>query len=34
LDQKLFDVQAAMENQLRQTSLAQVVADAQNKLSK
>ena len=34
LDQKLFDVQAAMENQLHQTSLAQVVADAQNKLSK
>ena len=34
LDQKLFDVQAAMENQLRQTSLAQVVANAQNKLSK
>ena len=34
LDQKLLDIQEAMENQLRQTSLAQVVADAQNKLSK
>ena len=34
LDQKLLDIQLAMENQLRQTSLAQVVADAQNKLSK
>ena len=29
LDQKLLDIQLAMENQLRQTSLAQVVADAE-----
>ena len=34
LDQKLLDIQLAMENQLRQTSLAQVVADAQDKMTK
>ncbi len=34
LDQKLLDIQEAMENQLRQTSLAQVVADAQDKMTK
>lgn len=34
LDQKLLDIQEAMENQLRQTSLAQIVADAQDKMTK
>ena len=34
LDQKLLDIQEAMENQLRQTSLAQVVADTQDKMIK
>ena len=34
LDQKLLDIQLAMENQLRQTSLAQVVEDAQDKMTK
>ena len=34
LDQKLLDIQLAMENQLRQTSLAQVVADAEAKIAK
>jgi len=33
-DQKLLDIQEAMENQLRQTSLAQIVADAQDKMTK
>lgn len=34
LDQKLLDIQLAMENQLRQTSLAQVVADAEARIAK
>ena len=34
LDQKLLDIQEAMENQLRQTSLAQVVADAEARIAK
>ena len=34
LDQKLLDIQLAMENQLRQTSLAQVVAETQDKMNK
>ncbi|MBZ2086980.1 Rrf2 family transcriptional regulator [Streptococcus oralis] len=34
LDQKLLDIQLAMENQLRQTSLAQVVADAEARIVK
>ena len=34
LDQKLLDIQEAMENQLRQTSLAQVVADAEARIVK
>jgi len=34
LDQKLLDIQEAMENQLRQTSLAQVVAETQDKMIK
>ena len=34
LDQKLLDIQEAMENQLRQTRLAQIVADAQDKMTK
>ncbi|KXT60569.1 Rrf2 family transcriptional regulator, group III [Streptococcus oralis] len=34
LDKKLIEVQQAMENQLRQTSLAQVVADAEAKMPK
>ena len=34
LDQKLLDIQEAMENQLRQTSLAQVVVDAEARIAK
>ena len=34
LDQKLLDIQLAMENQLRQMSLAQVVADAEARIAK
>ena len=34
LDQKLLDIQEAMENQLGQTSLAQVVADAEARIAK
>jgi len=34
LDQKLLDIQEAMENQLRQMSLAQVVADAEARVVK
>ena len=34
LDQKLLDIQEAMENQLRQMSLAQVVADAEARIVK
>ena len=34
LDQKLLDIQVAMENQLRQMSLAQVVADAEARIAK
>ncbi|ORJ30364.1 Rrf2 family transcriptional regulator [Streptococcus oralis subsp. tigurinus] len=34
LDQKLLDIQEAMENQLRQMSLAQVVADAEARIAK
>ena len=34
LDQKLLDIQEAMENQLGQTSLAQVVADAEARIVK
>ena len=34
LDQKLLDIQVAMENQLRQMSLAQVVADAEARIVK
>ena len=34
LDQKLLDIQEAMENQLRQTTLAQVVEDAEARIAK
>ena len=34
LDQKLLDIQVAMENQLRQMSLDQVVADAEARIAK
>ena len=34
LDQKLLNIQEAMENQLRQTSLAQVVAETRDKMIK